>query len=44
MMQDHELVGAQGEGGVSASRIVAELDFKDSWRKRLDDGSNLATT
>jgi hypothetical protein len=42
MMQDHKLVIAQSQRGVSASRIITELDLKHSGRKGLDDRPDLA--
>jgi hypothetical protein len=42
MMENHELVRAQGEGGVCAAFIVAELDFEYTGGKTLDHGSHLA--
>lgn len=42
VVEDDELVGAQGERGVGASLIIAELDLEHSGGKRLDDGPDLA--
>jgi len=43
MVENHELVRAQGERGVSAACIVAELDFEHTGREAFDHGSHLAT-
>jgi len=42
MMENHELVRAQGARGVSAAFIVAELDFEHAGREAFDHGSHLA--
>ncbi len=43
MVENHDLVGAQGHHGVGATVVVAELDFEDSRSELLDDGADLAT-
>ncbi len=42
MMQDQQLVGAQGQRRIGATLVVAELDLEDLGRQRLDDGSYLS--
>lgn len=42
MMEDHQLVSAQGKRGVSASFVVAELYLKHPGLKRLNDSPYLA--
>ena len=32
-MQDHQLVGLEGAGRVSAAFVIAELNFKDAGRE-----------
>ncbi len=42
VVEDDELVGAQGECGVRATVVIAELDLEDAGSKRLHDGPDLA--
>ncbi len=42
VMQDHELVRAQGECCVGASLVIAKLDFEHSGRKRFYHSPDLA--
>ncbi len=41
MMKEHELLRPEGQGGVSAPLLIAELDFEDTWRECLDDRPHL---
>jgi hypothetical protein len=42
-MKLKQLVGAQGQSGISPTLVIAELDFINTGRKSFDNRANLAT-
>jgi hypothetical protein len=42
MMKNDQLLGPEGERGIGAALVIAELDLDDLGGERLDDRSDLA--
>ena len=43
VVQDHHLLRAQRQLGVSTTRVVGKFDLKDVWGECLNDGAHLPT-